>query len=97
MLESSNFRLSCLCNFRTIFDDDSLGAHILLLENQLIHHIFIFSFLHRGGYRDNISHLDIYFLEMIVSGDMINLPYIMVHYINITFKVENPIYPMEML
>ena len=82
----SHNRLGYRSCIRTIFDNDSLGqtskpgTHLLSLKNRLIHHILTFNFLLRRGHRDNVSHMDIYLLTKILSGDRVNLPYVMINY-----------------
>ena len=56
------------------------SAHLLPLKNRLIHHILTFNFLSRGGHRNNVSHMDIYLFTNILSGDRVNLPYVMINY-----------------
>ena len=71
-------------SIKNIYENNTLSrttkpsAYNLSLVNWLIHHIIIFNILPRGGHRDNVSYLDIYLLIIILSGEEINLSYIII-------------------
>ena len=75
---------------RTIFENNinaivKPDANLLSLEIRLIHHIFTFNFLSRGGHKERVSYLDVYLLRMVLLGDRINLSYLMMFYMNECF------------
>ena len=71
-------------------------ANTLSLEMRLLHNFISRIFIPRSGRFDWVSERDLAFMEKIVNGDPINLPYIMINQIKETTRKTNTCLPYGM-
>ena len=74
----------------------NIVASTLSLEMRLLHNFISRIFIPRSGRFDWVSERDLAFMEKVVKGDPINLPYIMINQMKETTRKVNTCLPYGM-